>query len=97
MREAALTKLTDSPDEIYLMELRFAKAYRFVADDGSDLGPAEAYTKVKAAGCTYATQAWVTNHWSMILWKLAGTIQAQYEFFERLWRWEEVINQLLYR
>lgn len=79
------------------MELRFAKAYRFVDDAGNDLGPAEAHIKLKSEGCEDATAAWVLNHWCMILWKLAGIIQARYEKYDGLWRYEEVVSQLLYR
>lgn len=86
-----------SPPEIYWMDLGFAKAFRFIHEDESDLGPAEALAKLKADGCEYATLAWTINHWSMIVWKLAGVIQAQHNLFEGLWRWDEVVSQLLYR
>lgn len=85
-----------SPPEIYLMEMRFAKAYRFGGDDHVDLGPSEAFVELQKT-CPLATSAWVLNHWCMILWKLAGVIQARYTLYDQLWRWEVVINQLLYR
>jgi hypothetical protein len=95
---SAITGPADiSPEEIYVMELRFAKGFRFVNDDDSDLGPAEALAKLKADGCEYATPAWTLNHWSMIIWKLAGIIQAQHNLYDKLWNWEEVVSQLLYR
>ena len=37
------------------------------------------------------------NHWSLVLWKLAGQVQAQPSLFDLRWNWAEVIEQLKYR
>ena len=65
------------------------------------LGTRAALEDLKDAGCELATQEWVDNHWSLILWKLAGMVclqpQLEADPATRRWCWEEVINQLLYR
>lgn len=65
------------------------------------LGPEEALARLKELGCTLATQSWVTNHYGLILWKLAGMIclepKREQDLKTRRWCWPEVIRQLLYR
>lgn len=65
------------------------------------LGSRAALEDLQDAGCELATQDWVDNHWSLILWKLAGMVclepQLEADPATRRWCWEEVINQLLYR
>lgn len=66
------------------------------------LGPAEALKELLDQGCTLATQPWVDNHWSLILWKLAGMVvnldpSKEANLDEKRWCWAEVIRQLLYR
>jgi breast cancer 2 susceptibility protein len=48
-------------------------------------------------GCRLATARWVDNHWSQILWKIAGQIQAQPNLYGARWNWTEIVEQLKYR
>lgn len=65
------------------------------------LGTGAALADLQDAECELATQEWVNNHWSLILWKLAGMVclqpQLEADPATRRWCWDEVINQLLYR
>ncbi|KAI0072234.1 hypothetical protein K474DRAFT_1651388 [Panus rudis PR-1116 ss-1] len=65
------------------------------------LGPIAAYNRLKEDGCRLATQEWVTNHWCLILWKLAGMVALEPERESdpqtKRWCWPEVIRQLKYR
>lgn len=65
------------------------------------LGPKDALKDLLRRGCTFATQPWVDNHWSLILWKLAGMVALdpirETKPGETRWCWPEVIRQLLYR
>ncbi|OBZ79271.1 hypothetical protein A0H81_01562 [Grifola frondosa] len=62
---------------------------------------AAALEQLLEKGCNLATSEWVENHWSMILWKLAGMVclEPQHESNPetRRWCWTEVMRQLLYR
>lgn len=51
-----------------------------------------------AAGCSVdqIAYAWVKNHWSLILWKLAALAHRSEEYEQRF-SWKEVISQLRYR
>lgn len=72
-------------------------SYQFIAEDASIRNNVNALALLKADGCRLVTSKWVDNHWSMILWKLAGVIQAKPGLFQELWQWGEVVNQLKYR
>ena len=52
-------------------------------------------------GHSLASQAWVDNHWSLILWKLAGMVALdpakESDPNTRRWSYTEVMRQLLYR
>jgi breast cancer 2 susceptibility protein len=66
------------------------------------LGSAAALAELHGRGCMLATKEWVDNHWSLILWKLAGMVMLDpdrevVEGHHKRWCWEEVIRQLLYR
>jgi breast cancer 2 susceptibility protein len=65
------------------------------------LGPADALDELRRRGCLLATKLWVDNHWSLILWKLAGMVyfdpRAELDPKRTRWCWSEVIRQLLYR
>lgn len=60
-----------------------------------------ALEELHAKGCTLAKQAWVDNHWSLILWKLAGMValdpMSESDPSKKRWCWPEVIRQLMYR
>ncbi|KAK4689433.1 breast cancer 2 susceptibility protein, partial [Tremellales sp. Uapishka_1] len=85
------------PDEIWQLNLANAVFYQFTAEDGPRLGSSLACEVLRLDNCQLVNQNWVNNHWSQILWKLAGTIQAKPELFWHTWTWGEVINQLKYR
>ncbi len=65
------------------------------------LGPEEALARLRELGCTLATLEWVTNHYGLILWKLAGMVclepEHEHDPETKRWCWPEVIRQLLYR
>jgi breast cancer 2 susceptibility protein len=57
--------------------------------------------ELNATGCTLATQEWVDNQWSLILWKLAGMValdpESEVDEGGRRWSWKETMRQLRYR
>jgi breast cancer 2 susceptibility protein len=85
------------PDEIWKLDLKNAVYYQFIAEDASSLGTESALSVLQRDGCRLATAPWVDNHYAMILWKLAGQVQAQPKIFDTRWNWGEVIEQLKYR
>ena len=64
-------------------------------------GPSAALADLKRLGCNLVTNSWVENHWSLILWKLAGMVllnpDEERDPTKRRWCWPEVMRQLLYR
>ncbi|KAI6047891.1 hypothetical protein EDC04DRAFT_2555648 [Pisolithus marmoratus] len=86
---------------------RTALSYSFRAESlsarshSTPLGHAAALEELQAKGCSLATKAWIENHWSLILWKLAGMValdpRSELDPDRRRWCWSEVIRQLLYR
>lgn len=60
-------------------------------------GEVEAFQHIQKEGGTYVTQPWVSNHWSLIVWKYAGLVRTQSDLFNTYWNWEAVLNQLKYR
>nr|XP_031857611.1 uncharacterized protein CI109_007006 [Kwoniella shandongensis]KAA5524683.1 hypothetical protein CI109_007006 [Kwoniella shandongensis] len=93
---ADLTEL-GIPEAIWTMTSNNAKYYQFLAEDGSILGTHQALIRLQGERCLSATAKWVDNHWTHILWKLAGEIQAKPDLFRSKWSWEEVMSQLIYR
>ncbi|KAI0654510.1 hypothetical protein C8Q70DRAFT_523623 [Cubamyces menziesii] len=69
--------------------------------ESEQLGPKAAFVELKERGCHLVTQEWVTNHYGLILWKLAGMVCLEPEREQdprtKRWCWPEVIRQLLYR
>lgn len=64
------------------------------------LGPDAALVHLLQKGCRLATREWVINHWSLILWKLAGLVcldPSRESTQNPRWCWEEVLKQLEYR
>ncbi|KAH0838071.1 hypothetical protein J3R83DRAFT_6312 [Lanmaoa asiatica] len=65
------------------------------------LGRSAVLGELHAKGCTLAKQAWVDNHWSLVLWKLAGMValdpMSESDPLRKRWCWSEVIRQLMYR
>ncbi|KAI0652483.1 hypothetical protein C8Q79DRAFT_102638 [Trametes meyenii] len=109
--EEELIDMDINVEELRQMQPSNAVYYRFhsaastigVEDpaESQQLGPEDAYTQLKERGCRLATQAWVTNHYGLILWKLAGMVCLEPEREQgrktKRWCWSEVIRQLLYR
>ncbi len=64
-------------------------------------GSIDALQELKVAGCHMTTQEWVDNHWSLILWKLAGMAildpDSEADVNRRRWSWAETMRQLQYR
>lgn len=85
------------PNEIWTLDLSNAIYYQFIASDASKLDAEAALRVLLRGGCRLASAKWVNNHWSQILWKLAGQVQAQPSLFDIRWNWAEVIEQLKYR
>lgn len=71
------------------------------ASGSPQLGHETAYARLQELGCKLATKDWVTNHYGLILWKLASMVclepGRERDPKTRRWCWPEVIRQLLYR
>ncbi|KAI0368834.1 hypothetical protein BV20DRAFT_968597 [Pilatotrama ljubarskyi] len=69
--------------------------------ESEQLGPKAAFVQLKERDCDLVTQEWVTNHYGLILWKLAGLVclepDRELNPKTKRWCWPEVIKQLLYR
>ncbi|KAF8445645.1 hypothetical protein L210DRAFT_3757880 [Boletus edulis BED1] len=65
------------------------------------LGRLAALEELHEKGCILAKQAWVDNHWPLVLWKLAGMVTldptSESDPLRKRWCWPEVIRQLMYR
>ncbi|WWC73712.1 uncharacterized protein I206_107684 [Kwoniella pini CBS 10737] len=85
------------PDDIFAINLETSPRYSFLGDNAISLGPEAALDALHADGGEFAKASWVVNHWSQILWKLAGQVQAKPTLFSEKWDWDEVIRQLKYR
>ena len=70
-------------------------------DEPMVLGPGEVLVELKERGCRLATEAWVNNHYGLILWKLAGMValdpETEANETKRKWCWNELLRQFLYR
>lgn len=82
---------------MWLLDLNNAGIYQFIAEDGKTLDRYHALTVIQQDGCALINQKWVDNHWSQILWKIAGQVQAKPALYDEKWNWGEVIAQLKYR
>ncbi|KAI8990626.1 hypothetical protein BD414DRAFT_514365 [Trametes punicea] len=109
--EEELENMGINVEELRQMRPINAIYYRFYsvsesvdADDSAEtehLGAKSAFIYLKELGCHLSTQEWVTNHYGLILWKLAGMVclepEREQDPHTRRWCWQEVIRQLLYR
>jgi hypothetical protein len=89
-------------DELRGLSSKSAMQHRFhVSPQFYPRGPVDALRELKEAGCHLATQEWVDNHWSLILWKLASMAaldpESEVNINRRRWSWSETIRQLQYR
>lgn len=89
--------LTRRPNELWMLSHSNALRYQFIGEDASVLGNRQAFERLTFEGCHLVTQRWVDNHWSLILWKLAGQVLAKPVLFDEKWNWYEVLCQLKYR
>ncbi|ORY34756.1 BRCA2, oligonucleotide/oligosaccharide-binding, domain 1-domain-containing protein [Naematelia encephala] len=87
--------LTESPSDVLHMTIDNAIAYRFQMPISA--GRNDALRILQRDGCSCVTPRWVDNHWTLILWKLAGMTQAKPSLIEELWSFKEVVRQLKYR
>ena len=76
------------------MNLHKAADYEFPGNEGPEAAHDDL---VYYSNCTHVTQAWVNNHYALIIWKLAGIIRAKPSLRQDYWRFEVVCNQLKYR
>ena len=85
------------PAELPAISLANVQYYRFLSTSSEPLGVSAALEILRQKGCTLVGEDWTTNHWGMILWKLASLICSCPSLFEEKWCFDEVIRQLLYR
>jgi breast cancer 2 susceptibility protein len=83
------------PDEILIIDSQNGEHYAFDCD-GVQKGAHEALRDLKALRCA-VTQKWVTNHWTLILWKLASLVRSRPDLLLEKWSYREVMRQLNYR
>jgi len=94
---AGTAQLTRRPDEICTIDLSSAIHYQFIAQDATTFDSKAALRVLLRDSCRLATAKWVDNHWSQILWKIAGQIRALPTLLEEKWTWTHVVEQLKYR
>ncbi|KZV96393.1 hypothetical protein EXIGLDRAFT_833637 [Exidia glandulosa HHB12029] len=95
------------PSFIFQITPRSAPYYAFArsasepeSNAANALGSSAALEQLLKDGCQHATKQWVDNHWSLVLWKLAGMVLNDPEPYDALikkWRWTEVLQQLHHR
>ncbi|SJX63434.1 probable Brh2-Rad51-associated protein Brh2 [Sporisorium reilianum f. sp. reilianum] len=87
------------PDEVLVIlnDASRAAHYAFEDPDGTLLMHEQALNELQARGCSAVEKAWVQNHWTLILWKLAAMVRFEPSSAPERWSWNEVIRQLLYR
>jgi breast cancer 2 susceptibility protein len=61
------------------------------------LGADEAFDYLRSHECSLATQAWVQNHWALVLWKLAAYVCCRTDLFAAVWTFDEVCRHLMHR
>jgi len=80
--------------------MTYPKALAFAFRLGSEaFGLEAAYDElVKFSKCK-VTLEWVTNHWGLIVWKLAGIVRSkpELETVDMSWGFDKVCDQLKYR
>ncbi|SPC64345.1 probable Rad51-associated protein Brh2 [Ustilago sp. UG-2017b] len=88
-----------APDEVLVIlnDASRASQYAFEAANGDLLMQQDAYDELHARACNIATLPWVSNHWTLILWKLAAIVRLDPGSASERWSWDELIRQLLYR
>ncbi|GAC95188.1 hypothetical protein PHSY_002763 [Pseudozyma hubeiensis SY62] len=87
------------PDEVLIIlnDASQAARYAFELPDRGLLMQQQALEELHAKGCSNADMAWVQNHWTLILWKLAAMVRLEPSSASERWSWNELIRQLLYR
>ena len=88
------------PAEVRILLCEPTKASQYVfagVAPGTTCGPAEALSALHEAGGVRANLPWVTNHWSLLLWKLAAYVAANPASVSTYWTFDTVVEQLRYR
>ncbi|KAI5474508.1 breast cancer 2 susceptibility protein [Pseudohyphozyma bogoriensis] len=81
------------PEEALAMDFASAVSFHFECGRGEK----EALSALEEAGASLVTAAWVKNHWTLIVWKLASLVRSRPDVLETYWSWEAAVNQLKYR
>lgn len=78
-----------------------APDYAFYQSDDAggyiNLGCAEAFTHLRGRGCTLMSEEWVSNRWSLVLWKKASMVCCKPELLNTTWKFENVCENLMYQ
>ena len=80
------------PEEIVYIDSISAGSITF-----SGKGWQEATLDLHSRGANLVDEAWVQNHWSLIVWKVACLIKAKPDELGHWWIYDEILRQLLYR
>lgn len=87
--------LSNRPDAIIDMTMNKAAVYKFQNSWGWE----EAQRDMIDSNCVPSrlTPAWVQNHYSLIVWKIACLMRSYPNEFMDQWQTKAILNQLLYR
>ena len=88
-----LTTSISRPIDLLSLDATKSKLFVFPCGRGAN----EAYARLIEADCTFMTDAWVENHWSLIVWKSASLVRSKRDELEKMWNWEYAVDQLFYR
>ncbi|GAA5905377.1 uncharacterized protein JCM6883_006377 [Sporobolomyces salmoneus] len=87
-------------EEILSMTSTSSKSYIFPCNRSVQ----DAFSSLKSLVSTrcpgdesLVTLPWVTNHWELIVWKLACYVRTRPDLYEKWWKFEFVMDQLRYR
>jgi breast cancer 2 susceptibility protein len=80
-----------------IKEPRMSFCWVFDSPTGEDRGVKTALEELNRAGASRVDLAWVKNHWTMILWKLAYYTRCKPQEAAIWWCFEQVMRQLRYR
>lgn len=96
IRQAASEEI---PHEIMTIINEPQKSFCWVFNGptGEECGVKTALEELRKAGASRVDLAWVSNHWTMILWKLACYTRSKPQEAAIWWCFEQVMRQLKYR
>ena len=92
-----LISLPHSPREVLDMDATSAKDFVFQCGRG----PVQAFEALLSVlggpqHC-HVSQKWISNHWTLVVWKLACYVRSKPELLNYLWLWDAAVNQIKYR